>query len=95
MVEPVYQHPRARHTCAFPNHRIEASSPVGHHGSERYLCLFITMQSSKMTYLSVEQSWAQSLLAKVKQGEGTSYVDEAIDLDYEGTTCLFCRHSEQ
>ena len=41
-------------------------------------------------YLSVEQSRAKSLgVTKGKQGGGTSYVDEAIDLDRKGTTCLF------
>jgi CHAT domain-containing protein/tetratricopeptide (TPR) repeat protein len=41
------------------------------------------MQSSEMTYLPVNQFHlrAESLVAKFKQGRGTDYVDEAIDLD--------------
>ena len=43
------------------------------------------MQSSELMYPPVEQlrSRAESLAAKFKQGGGTSYIDEAIDLDRE------------
>ena len=48
------------------------------------------MQSSEIIYLPVEQLhlWANSLFAKFKLGGETSYIDEAIDLDREGT-CFF------
>jgi hypothetical protein len=48
------------------------------------------MQSSEMMYLPVEQLhlWANSLFAKFQLGGGTGYIDEAIDLDREGT-CFF------
>jgi hypothetical protein len=49
------------------------------------------MQGSEMMYPPVKKqlhSWAKFLAARVKQG-GPSYIDEAIDLDREGTTCLF------
>ena len=40
-----------------------------------------------MTCLPVEQLYlrANPLVAKSEQGAGTSYIDEAIDLDREGT----------
>jgi hypothetical protein len=47
------------------------------------------MQSSEMMYLLVKR------LAKDQQGGGTSGIDEANDLDREGTTCLFLWPPEQ
>jgi hypothetical protein len=47
------------------------------------------MQSSETIYLSAEQLSAKSLVGKGKQGGGTSGIDEANDLDREGTTYLF------
>ena len=43
------------------------------------------MQTSEMTYLPVEQLLlrSESLFAKFEQGGGTSYINEAIDLDRE------------
>ena len=66
---------------AFPNHRV-ASSLVSH-GVRKYVSVCVDLQSSKMTYLPVKQlhSRADSLSAKFRQGEGTRYIDEAIDLD--------------
>jgi hypothetical protein len=45
------------------------------------------MQSSELTHLPVEESHLQAkyLVAKAKQGGGAGYIDEAIDLDHEGT----------
>jgi hypothetical protein len=87
MVEPVHLHPCARHPCVFSNHRVEVSS-VGHHAFDRYLCLSVTMQRTEMMYLLVTQL-AKSLFSKDKQRGGTSGIDEAINLDREGTTYLF------
>jgi hypothetical protein len=72
----------------FSQTTVEASS-TGHHAFNRYLCLFIAMQSSETIYLSAEQLSAKSLVGKGKQGGGTSGIDEANDLDREGTTYLF------
>jgi hypothetical protein len=46
------------------------------------------MQSSETIYLSAEQLSARSLVGEGKQGGGTSDIDEALDLDREGITCL-------
>ena len=50
---------------------------------QRYLPVSISLHRSKMMYLPVKQlhSRAESLYAKFEHGEGTRYIDEAIDLD--------------
>jgi CHAT domain-containing protein/tetratricopeptide (TPR) repeat protein len=55
------------------------------------------MQSSEMTYLPVNQFHlrADSLVAKFMQGRGTSYVDEAIDLDREALELCPHGHPER
>jgi hypothetical protein len=55
------------------------------HGFRRYLRLSVDVQSSEMTHLPVEQLYlrAQVLVAKFKQGGGTSCLHEAIDIDRE------------
>ena len=63
------------------------SGVTSHHGFKRYLCPSVAMQSSEMMSLPVKQ-WAKSFLANFKLGGGTRYIDEAIDLDREGT-CVF------
>ena len=69
-------------TSVFPNHRA-ASSLVNQHGFRRYSSVSVGLQSSKMMYLLAEQlhSQAESLSTKFKQGGGTRYIDEAIELD--------------
>ena len=76
----------AQHTQAgvSPDHRIESSS-VSRHGLERYLCPSVDVQNTETTCLPVKQlhSRAKSLVAGFEQGGGTSYIEEAIDLDRE------------
>jgi CHAT domain-containing protein/tetratricopeptide (TPR) repeat protein len=55
------------------------------------------MQSSEMTHLPVEQlhSRAESLLAKFEQGGGTSYINEAINLDREAVELCLPGHPKR
>jgi hypothetical protein len=62
----------------FPNH----CGSVSQH-EFRYLCLYVAMQSSVITYLPVEQLHSRAKLAVTmfQQGGGSDYIDKAIHLD--------------
>ena len=76
----------------FPLKHRAASNLVNQYGFKRYLSVSVDLQRSEITYLPVKrlQSRANSLSAKFKQGGGTRYIDEAIDLDRQALA--LCSH---
>ena len=82
-------------TSVFPNRA--ASNLVNQHAFKRYLSVSVGSQSSEVMHLSVKRfhSWAKSLSTKFKQGEGTRYINKAINLDRRALVLCPLGHPER
>ena len=67
------------------------------HEFRRYLPASVDLQNSEMTYLPAKQLHlrAETLSSKFRQGEGTRYIDEAIDLGREALDLCAPGHTER